>query len=234
MRSVVSEYAGRHRDAASPVPAEDGGGRRHAGLLAVAVAAVVTAVGLITYLTLTAVELGPSAERTATPSVQAEVQLLGRPGGALDLGDLRQEVGQAPQTTADPTPRGDSPSPESRIRPTAAPSGAESAASSPAGTASTAISTGPGGSRTSRSAPSGSATSSTASSTAEANARTVARAMLPQFGWSGREFGCLSAMWTRLGLWGSTTQVRPGLGYIAGRYGSPCAAWAQVRETGQY
>ncbi len=41
-------------------------------------------------------------------------------------------------------------------------------------------------------------------------------------------------MWTRLDKWGSVAQVRPGLGYIKSRYGTPCAAWDHVQETGQY
>lgn len=30
------------------------------------------------------------------------------------------------------------------------------------------------------------------------------------------------------------TQIRWGLGYIRGRYGSPCSAWAHSEETGWY
>jgi len=56
--------------------------------------------------------------------------------------------------------------------------------------------------------------------------------MLAGFGFADKEFGCLNAMWNRLGLWG--TEARAGLAYIEGRYGTPCAAWDHVRATGEY
>jgi hypothetical protein len=62
----------------------------------------------------------------------------------------------------------------------------------------------------------------------------VARALLSEFGFSDSQFGCLSALWNRLDLWGSAAQVRPGLGYVKSRYGTPCAAWDYVRRGGDY
>ena len=78
------------------------------------------------------------------------------------------------------------------------------------------------------------------------------------YGWTGRQFGCLNALWTHESGWrwnadnpqsgaygipqalpaskmasaggdwqtNPATQIRWGLGYIAGRYGSPCGAWS--------
>jgi hypothetical protein len=94
----------------------------------------------------------------------------------------------------------------------------------------------------------------------------VARPMLGQFGWSGRQFSCLSSLWEHESGWSLTaqnpssgaygipqalpgsqmataggdwqtnaaTQVKWGLTYIQGRYGSPCGAWAHEQSAGWY
>ena len=95
--------------------------------------------------------------------------------------------------------------------------------------------------------------------------RAIARTMLPGFGWSPQQFGCLDPLWTRESGWrvsaanssgaygipqalpGSKmamygadwrtnprTQIAWGMHYIAGRYGSPCSAWAHFEATGWY
>jgi hypothetical protein len=94
----------------------------------------------------------------------------------------------------------------------------------------------------------------------------VAKQMLGQFGWSGRQFSCLSPLWEHESGWSLTaqnpssgaygipqalpgsqmataggdwrtnaaTQVKWGLTYIQGRYGSPCGAWAHEQSVGWY
>ena len=57
--------------------------------------------------------------------------------------------------------------------------------------------------------------------------------MLAEFGFADSEFGCLNALWNRLGLWGTVAQARSGLAYIKGRYGTPCAAWDHVQGDGR-
>jgi len=96
-------------------------------------------------------------------------------------------------------------------------------------------------------------------------AQAIAYNMLPQFGYSHNQFGCLDNIWSRESGWrynaynasgaygipqalpGSkmatagpdwqtnpATQIRWGLGYIKGRYGSPCNAWAFWQSSGWY
>jgi hypothetical protein len=96
-------------------------------------------------------------------------------------------------------------------------------------------------------------------------AQAIAYNMLPQFGYSHDQFGCLDDIWSRESGWrynaynasgaygipqalpGSkmatagpdwqtnpATQIRWGLGYIKGRYGSPCNAWAFWQANGWY
>ena len=96
--------------------------------------------------------------------------------------------------------------------------------------------------------------------------RAIARALLPEFGFSSDQFGCLDSLWYRESKWnpradnphssaygipqalpGSKmasagpdwqynpeTQIRWGLGYIAGRYGTPCGAWGHSQARGWY
>lgn len=96
--------------------------------------------------------------------------------------------------------------------------------------------------------------------------RSIAQALLGEFGFSADQFGCLDSLWTRESGWrvnadnpsssaygipqalpGSkmasagadwatnpATQIRWGLGYIQGRYGSPCGAWAHSQSRGWY
>lgn len=92
-------------------------------------------------------------------------------------------------------------------------------------------------------------------SPAETDPRAIARKMLPKFGFSPSEFGCLDALYDSESDWdvhadnptstaygipqalmsahqlpadyttNATTQIRWGLGYIRDSYGTPCAAW---------
>ncbi|MDX6324699.1 MAG: hypothetical protein QOK15_1053 [Nocardioidaceae bacterium] len=96
--------------------------------------------------------------------------------------------------------------------------------------------------------------------------RTVARALMPQFGFGSDQFSCLDALWNRESGWnvhaanptssaygipqalpGSkmasagadwasnpATQIKWGLGYIKGSYGSPCGAWGHSESYGWY
>lgn len=96
--------------------------------------------------------------------------------------------------------------------------------------------------------------------------RGIARALLPEFGFSSSQFSCLDSLWTRESGWSVTadnpsssaygipqalpgskmssagadwaynpvTQIKWGLGYIADRYGSPCAAWGHSQNVGWY
>jgi hypothetical protein len=97
-------------------------------------------------------------------------------------------------------------------------------------------------------------------------AQEIARAMLPDYGWSpSSQFGCLVSLWNRESHWNTHaanpsgaygipqalpgskmssagpdwqnnahTQIKWGLGYIKGRYGTPCGAWAHSQSTGWY
>ncbi len=98
-----------------------------------------------------------------------------------------------------------------------------------------------------------------------ASAQGIAYKLLPSFGFSTNQFGCLNDIWSRESGWrynaenasgaygipqalpGSkmasagpnwqtnpTTQIKWGLGYIKGRYGTPCAAWAAWQVQGWY
>jgi len=96
--------------------------------------------------------------------------------------------------------------------------------------------------------------------------KTIASALLSDYGWDGSQFGCLDKLWTRESNWrvnadnpsssaygipqalpGSkmasagpnwqtnpVTQIKWGLGYIQGRYGSPCGAWGHSQSHGWY
>jgi hypothetical protein len=96
--------------------------------------------------------------------------------------------------------------------------------------------------------------------------RSIARAMLAEFGFSSDQFSCLDALWTKESGWnvyadnssssaygipqalpGSkmstagadwatnpATQIRWGLGYIQGSYGSPCGAWSHSESYNWY
>ncbi|MET0998543.1 MAG: lytic transglycosylase domain-containing protein [Marmoricola sp.] len=99
-----------------------------------------------------------------------------------------------------------------------------------------------------------------------ADPRELAKALMPQYGISSSEFGCLDNIWSQESGWnvhaanptssaygipqalpGSKmssagpdwennpeTQIRWGLGYIKGRYGSACAAWSYKQGAGWY
>lgn len=103
-------------------------------------------------------------------------------------------------------------------------------------------------------------------STASANVA-LGKKMAAAAGWTGAQWSCLDALWTRESGWqaqvwnygGSgaygipqslpaskmaaagadymtdpATQIRWGLSYIAGRYGTPCGAWAHETSAGWY
>ncbi len=99
-----------------------------------------------------------------------------------------------------------------------------------------------------------------------ADPKSLAKALMPQYGMSSSEFGCLDNIWSQESGWnvhadnpsssaygipqalpGSKmssagpnwadnpeTQIRWGLGYIQGRYGSACAAWSYKQGAGWY
>ncbi|WP_435744261.1 lytic transglycosylase domain-containing protein [Nocardioides sp. SYSU DS0663] len=90
----------------------------------------------------------------------------------------------------------------------------------------------------------------------DADPREIARAMLPEFGFSADQFGCLDSLWVSESDWridadnptssaygipqaltqlhdlpadymtSAASQIRWGLGYIRDSYGSPCNAWS--------
>jgi hypothetical protein len=94
--------------------------------------------------------------------------------------------------------------------------------------------------------------------------RSVARALLPQFGFSADQFGCLDALWVSESDWrinadnptssaygipqaltelhdlpadymtSAEAQIRWGLGYIQDSYGSPCSAWSFKQANNWY
>jgi len=98
------------------------------------------------------------------------------------------------------------------------------------------------------------------------SAKDIALQLLPSYGFSSNQFGCLVNLWNRESHWNvhaqnrssgaygipqalpgskmasagpdwrnnATTQIKWGLGYIKGRYGSPCAAWSHSQRTGWY
>ena len=97
------------------------------------------------------------------------------------------------------------------------------------------------------------------------SAQGIAYKLLPSFGFSTNQFGCLNDIWSRESGWrynaenasgaygipqalpgskmasaGSdwqtnpATQIKWGLGYIKGRYGTPCDAWAAWQVQGWY
>ena len=99
-----------------------------------------------------------------------------------------------------------------------------------------------------------------------ADPKTLARALMPQFGMPSSEFGCLDNIWSQESGWNvhaanpsssaygipqalpgskmssagpnwednAETQIRWGLGYIRGRYGSACGAWSFKSGHGWY
>ena len=228
----MSGYAGRHRDALTGAPvAATPGHRRGRAILLAAVAVAVVVAGLFAIPMLTQVDGGPPSSTTPTVPPEAGLQLLGRQGDLGDLAEQRQQVGQDVTTTG--TPDG-SPT-DSATTPSSSESTSPSDGLSPEALAASASSASRSTTPTGASRTSPSTTSTpTAASTTEPNPRSAAKAMFPAFGFADSEFGCLNAMWNRLDRWGTVAQVRPGLAYIKSRYGTPCAAWDQVRATGQY
>jgi hypothetical protein len=93
-------------------------------------------------------------------------------------------------------------------------------------------------------------------------AQAIALGMVQARGWGNDQYSCLVALWNRESHWnvyasnpsgaygipqalpGSkmgagwqtdpTVQITWGLGYIAGRYGNPCGAWAHSQSSGWY
>ncbi len=112
---------------------------------------------------------------------------------------------------------------------------------------------------------SGAAVTKTADLTT-ADPKTLAKALMPEFGMSPSQFGCLDNIWSQESGWNvhadnpsssaygipqalpgskmssagpdwasnAETQIRWGLGYIKGRYGSPCSAWSFKQGAGWY
>lgn len=112
---------------------------------------------------------------------------------------------------------------------------------------------------------SGAAVTKTADLTT-ADPKTLARALMPEFGMSPSQFGCLDNIWSQESGWNvhadnpsssaygipqalpgskmssagsdwannAETQIRWGLGYIKGRYGSACSAWSFKQGAGWY
>lgn len=98
-------------------------------------------------------------------------------------------------------------------------------------------------------------------SAADANVATGKR-MAAAYGWTGAQWSCLDALWTRESSWSDTAanptsdargiaqdingwsaanpygnapaQIAWGLNYIRARYGSPCGAWAHETSAGWY
>jgi hypothetical protein len=92
--------------------------------------------------------------------------------------------------------------------------------------------------------------------------RAIGQQLAAQRGWGADQFACLNALWNRESGWrvnasnpsgaygipqalpGSkmgpgwqsdpVVQITWGLNYIAGRYGTPCGAWAHSQSTGWY
>jgi hypothetical protein len=92
--------------------------------------------------------------------------------------------------------------------------------------------------------------------------RALGQRLAAQRGWGAAQFACLDSLWNRESGWrvnasnpsgaygipqalpGSkmgpgwqsnpTVQITWGLNYIAGRYGTPCGAWAHSQSTGWY
>lgn len=98
----------------------------------------------------------------------------------------------------------------------------------------------------------------------DADPRDVAKALLPQYGFSASEFGCLDKIWSQESGWridadnptssaygipqaltathsmpagymtSAEVQIRWGLDYIKNRYGTPCNAWGFKAGHGWY
>lgn len=98
----------------------------------------------------------------------------------------------------------------------------------------------------------------------DSDPRDIARALMPGFGFSADQFGCLDNIWSQESGWrvdadnptssaygipqaltasrtmpegyftSAEVQIRWGLEYIAGRYGTPCNAWGFKRGHGWY
>jgi hypothetical protein len=189
-------------------------------VVAVVIAAAVAVLSLVAYPTISRLQ-GEQATRvhpTATPDTG--LQNVGgpeQPGGATGTGG-EFPVGTV-TTTGAPTDQ-----------PTTDGSAGELGAGTSTAAAFLSSSSSPRPSRTAASSPS----SSTSGQSGDIGAKAAARAMLPEFGFADSEFGCLNSVWTQLNLWGSPAQVRPGLAYIKTTYGTPCAARAHLRDTGEY
>ena len=93
-------------------------------------------------------------------------------------------------------------------------------------------------------------------------ARDIGYQMMQQHGWGDDQWGCLDSLWSRESGWrvnaanpsgaygipqalpgskmgpgwqtDASVQINWGLGYIAGRYSTPCGAWAHSESDGWY
>jgi hypothetical protein len=109
-------------------------------------------------------------------------------------------------------------------------------------------------------AASGTATAGASTSTASASVALGER-MAASYGWTGGQWDCLDWLWTRESGWNdyaanptsdargipqdingwsdyapgdAAGQIRWGLAYIQGRYGTPCAAWSHETADSWY
>lgn len=117
-------------------------------------------------------------------------------------------------------------------------------------------------SSSSSSSSSSSAAVSTASVVPAGEAQQIAYSMLAGYGWGDDQFSCLVNLWNRESGWSvtaanpsgaygipqalpgskmgagwesdATVQITWGLGYISGRYGTPCGAWSAFLSKGWY
>jgi uncharacterized protein YabE (DUF348 family) len=108
--------------------------------------------------------------------------------------------------------------------------------------------------------------SSSGSASSSGSTRDLGRQMAAARGWTGSQWTCLEALWTKESNWNATaqnpssgaygipqslpgskmgtagsdwqtnpaTQIEWGLGYIAGRYGTPCGAWSHSQANNWY
>ncbi|HEU4998890.1 MAG TPA: hypothetical protein VFT68_08085 [Lapillicoccus sp.] len=234
MTSRSSGYAGRHRDPVAPAAEAPPTGHSHQllWLFGGAVVVVMLLFSVLVYPSLTGSQTPQTGARPATSSTSDRgLQFLGAPEGGgtgTEWPNGASTLSSDPSTTsttstADPTSSTATTEPGTTSAEVPTPSRRAPVSPAPSTSNPPAPGTTPP------------VTSSTPSGTATAdNPRVVARTLFPQFGFADSQFGCLNTMWNRLGLWGTAAQVRPGLIYVKGRYGTPCAAWDEVQRTGSY
>ena len=234
--SSGSGYAGRHRDPVAPAAGAEATGQSHhwVWLFGGAVAVVMLLFSVLVYPSLTGSQTPLTSRAVPGTSSTSDrgLPFLGAPEGGgtgTEWPNGTSSASTATSSTSSTTSAADPTSSTASTDPGT--TSAEVSTPSPRGPISTAPST----SNPPAPGTTPPVTSSTPSGTAtEDNPRVVARTLFPQFGFADSQFGCLNTMWNRLGLWSTAAQVRPGLIYVKGRYGTPCAAWDEVQRTGSY